>query len=66
MSKYEELVADLAPRKFKKWGTTWTVGLIVVVVLGVIAYIDQIIKGQIVTNMRDYVLWGVYISNFVC
>jgi len=65
MSKYEDLVADLAPRKFKKWGTTWTVGLIVVVIIGTIAYIDQIIKGQVVTNMRDYVLWGVYISNFV-
>ena len=65
MSKYEDLVAELAPRKFKKWGVIWTVGLIVVTVIGVIAYIDQIIKGQIVTNMRDYVLWGVYISNFV-
>lgn len=65
MSKYEDLVAELAPRKFKKWGVIWTVGLVVVVVMGVIAYIDQIIKGQIVTNMRDYVLWGVYISNFV-
>ncbi len=65
MSKYEDLVAELAPRKFNKLGVVWTIGLIVVVVIGVAAYIDQIIRGQIVTNMRDYVLWGVYISNFV-
>ncbi|RLD64504.1 MAG: polysulfide reductase [Bacteroidetes bacterium] len=65
MTKYEELVSELAPRKFNKIGVVWTIGLVVVVIIGVIAYIDQIIKGQIVTNMRDYVLWGVYISNFV-
>ena len=65
MTKYDELVEELAPRKFNKTGQIWTVGLILVVVIGVIAYIDQIIKGQIVTDMRDYVLWGVYISNFV-
>ncbi len=65
MTKYENLVAELAPRKFKRTGVIWTVILVVVVVIGLAAYIDQIIKGQEVTNMRDYVLWGVYISNFV-
>lgn len=65
MTKYEELVKELAPRPFKRLGVIWTIGLVMVVVIGIIAYIDQIIKGQIVTNMRDYVLWGVYISNFV-
>ncbi|MCF6360218.1 MAG: polysulfide reductase NrfD [Cyclobacteriaceae bacterium] len=65
MSKYEELVAELAPREFKRTGVIWTVALVVVVVVGIAAYIDQIIQGQVVTNMRDYVLWGVYISNFV-
>jgi molybdopterin-containing oxidoreductase family membrane subunit len=65
MSKYEELVAELAPRKFNLSGKIWTVSLIIIVLAGIIAYIDQLIKGQVVTNMRDYVLWGVYISNFV-
>jgi molybdopterin-containing oxidoreductase family membrane subunit len=65
MTKYEELVKDLAPRPFKKLGVIWTISLSIVVFIGIIAYIDQIIQGQIVTNMRDYVLWGVYISNFV-
>jgi molybdopterin-containing oxidoreductase family membrane subunit len=65
MSEYEDLVSELAPRKFNKMGVIWTIGLIIVIVIGIIAYIDQIIKGQIVTDMRDYVVWGVYISNFV-
>ena len=65
MTKFEELVKELAPRPFKRLGVIWTIGLAVVVAIGIAAYIDQIIKGQIVTNMRDYVLWGVYISNFV-
>lgn len=65
MSEYEELVADLAPRKFKTLGKVWTICLSVILLVGIAAYIDQLIKGQIVTNTRDYVLWGVYISNFV-
>ena len=65
MAKYDELVDELVPRKFNKKGQIWTGGLIVIFIIGIIAYIDQVIKGQVVTNMRDYVLWGVYISNFV-
>ena len=65
MDSYYKLVNDLAPRKFGKRGTIWTTLLIVIIIAGIIAYIDQIIKGQVVTNMRDYALWGIYISNFV-
>ncbi len=65
MSKYEELVAELVPQKFSRIGKIWTVALVVIIIVGIVAYIDQLIKGQIVTNMQDYVLWGVYISNFV-
>ena len=65
MKNYDKLLKDLAPRKFGKRGTIWTIFLIVIIVAGLIAYIDQVIKGQVVTNMRDYALWGIYISNFV-
>ena len=65
MENQQEIIADLAPKKFNKYGKIWTIVLILIIVLGIVAYIDQIIKGQVVTNMRDYVLWGVYISNFV-
>ena len=65
MKNYDTLLKDLAPRKFNKLGVVWTIMLILVIILGIIAYIDQLIKGQVVTNMRDYALWGIYISNFV-
>lgn len=65
MARYDSLLAELAPRKFTRLGQFWTTGLVLIVIIGIVAYIDQIVKGQVVTNMRDYVLWGVYISNFV-
>ena len=65
MKNYDTLLSDLAPRKFGKRGLTWTILLVIVIIAGLIAYIDQIIKGQVVTNMRDYALWGIYISQFV-
>jgi len=65
MKNYDKLLKDLAPKKFGKRGVIWTSFLIIVIIIGIVAYIDQLIKGQVVTNMRDYALWGIYISNFV-
>ncbi|MFO7674175.1 MAG: NrfD/PsrC family molybdoenzyme membrane anchor subunit [Lutibacter sp.] len=65
MKNYDKLLNDLAPQKFGTKGVIWTISLVVLIVIGIIAYIDQIIRGQMVTNMNDYALWGVYISNFV-
>jgi len=65
MSRYEQLIKDLGPQKFNWKGKLWVALLIVMIVAGIAAYVDQLIKGQEVTNMRDYVLWGFYISNFV-
>lgn len=65
MSNYQELIEKLAPKSFNKRGVIWTVALCIISLVGVLAYVDQLIQGQVVTNMRDYVLWGVYISNFV-
>ncbi len=39
--------------------------LIAIVLVGMFAYYRQIRYGLIVTSMRDYTSWGVYISNFV-
>ncbi len=39
--------------------------LIAIVLIGMFAYYRQIRYGLIVTSMRDYTSWGVYISNFV-
>ncbi|NOR28583.1 MAG: polysulfide reductase [Lutibacter sp.] len=65
MKNYDTLLKDLAPKKFGKLGVIWTSSLLIIIIIGIIAYIDQLIKGQVVTNMRDYALWGIYISNFV-
>ncbi|MEJ2163427.1 MAG: polysulfide reductase NrfD [Robiginitalea sp.] len=65
MRSYEQLIKDVGPQKFNLKGKLWVALLLAVIVAGIIAYIDQLIQGQVVTNMRDYVLWGFYISNFV-
>ena len=65
MNAHKSIIRDLKPKRFGKRDTIWTISLIVIIVAGIIAYIDQLIKGQEVTNMRDYALWGIYISNFV-
>lgn len=59
------IVEDLMPRKFGRAGMIWTGALILVCLLGAFAYYRQLDKGLIVTNMGDYVSWGIYISNFV-
>jgi molybdopterin-containing oxidoreductase family membrane subunit len=61
----EKITADLLPQKFGRRGMIWTAALITICVVGVYAYYRQLSKGLIVTNMRDYVSWGIYISNFV-
>ena len=43
----------------------WTAILIVICLVGCYAYYRQVRKGLVVTNMGDYVSWGIYISNFV-
>ena len=65
MKDSQSIIQDLAPRKFGKRGWTWSIFLLILILAGIIAYIDQVINGQAVTNMRDYALWGIYISNFV-
>jgi len=43
----------------------WTGLLISIALVGAFAYYRQLKYGLVVTNMRDYVSWGIYISNFV-
>src|SRR5512141_2323458 len=39
--------------------------LLAVIAVGVYAYIRQLTEGLVVTGMRHYVFWGVYMTNFV-
>jgi Ni/Fe-hydrogenase subunit HybB-like protein len=61
----KELLADLLPKKFGKQGNLWVVFLLLVIVYGFYAYTKQLRHGLIITDMRDFTSWGIYISNFV-
>ena len=61
----EQITQDLLPQKFGKRGVVWTGILILICVIGAFAWFRQLKNGLIVTEMRDYVSWGIYISNFV-
>lgn len=61
----EQVIQDLLPRKFKNSGRVWIGILSAICLVGTYAYYRQLRYGLIVTNMRDYVSWGIYISNFV-
>jgi molybdopterin-containing oxidoreductase family membrane subunit len=43
---------------------TWMIALTILVVIGVVTYSSQFIEGLVITNMREQVSWGFYISNF--
>jgi len=46
-------------------GYTWILFLLGVIAFGFYAFLQQVLKGHIVTGMRDNVVWGVYIVNFI-
>jgi Ni/Fe-hydrogenase subunit HybB-like protein len=60
-----QITKDLLPQKFGRRGMIWTGVLILICLVGAFAYYRQLKDGLVVTNMRDYVSWGIYISNFV-
>src|SRR5689334_6954128 len=60
-----QITNDLLPQKFGKHGIIWTVALVLIALTGAFAYYRQLRYGLMVTNMGDYVSWGIYISNFV-
>jgi len=61
----EKIIQDLLPQKFGKSGKIWTGILVAFCLVGLFAYYRQLRYGLVVTSMRDYVSWGIYISNFV-
>ncbi len=60
-----QITHDLLPQPFGKKGKIWTAILIAICLVGAFAYYRQLRHGLVVTNMGDYVSWGIYISNFV-
>jgi molybdopterin-containing oxidoreductase family membrane subunit len=67
MPAEKQLLQDLTPEIEKtgiRWYITFSVFFLVFCV-GIYALIQQIDKGHIVTGMRDNVVWGLYIVNFI-
>lgn len=53
-------------QRIGKWGKIWIAFLVVICMCGLYAYYIQETKSKYVTvSLRDYTIWGVYISNFV-
>ena len=61
----EQITKDLLPQKFGRRGLIWTGILAAICLVGLFAYYRQLRYGLVVTHMRDYASWGIYISNFV-
>lgn len=66
-SYYDKLLARFkhpvsAPSK--QWWILMGV-MVVFLLIGVYALIQQIIHGHVITGMRDHVVWGVFIVNFI-
>jgi molybdopterin-containing oxidoreductase family membrane subunit len=63
----EEIKGDLFQTLAWKtrWSKLWLAALCLIILIGIFAYYRQLKFGLIVTAMRDYTSWGIYISNFV-
>lgn len=63
----DQLLREFAPQLEKTGlkGKIWIGFLIFMILAGIFALYWQISRGHIVTGMRDNVVWGVYIVNFI-
>ncbi|RLD21691.1 MAG: polysulfide reductase [Bacteroidetes bacterium] len=61
----EKVINDLRPKPFTKLAKMWIGLLLTVCAIGVYAYIRQLQDGLVITGLRDYTTWGIYIANFV-
>jgi len=61
----EVLNKDLLPKPFGTLGKLWVTVLVISSLVSLYLYIGQIRNGLIITDLRDFTPWGIYISNFV-
>jgi molybdopterin-containing oxidoreductase family membrane subunit len=62
-----ELVSEFSPmlEKSSFLSNVWIFTLIAIIGVGLYAFYLQLTKGHEITGMRDNVVWGVYIINFI-
>ncbi|MFC2111598.1 NrfD/PsrC family molybdoenzyme membrane anchor subunit [Bacteroidota bacterium] len=63
----KESIKEISPQleQTSKLWYAWVALLSILVGLGLYALVMQILHGHIITGMRDNVVWGVYIVNFI-
>ncbi len=63
----KELAKEFMPMLLKTTTISkiWMAFLAAVVALGLVAFVLQVLKGHAITGMRDNVVWGIYIINFI-
>ncbi|MDX1409617.1 MAG: NrfD/PsrC family molybdoenzyme membrane anchor subunit, partial [Saprospiraceae bacterium] len=62
-----KMVQEFAPHLVRTTGTTkiWIAFLVGLIAFGAVGPYYQIRYGHVVTGMRDHVVWGMYIVNFI-
>ena len=66
-SRKRELVKEFSPMLVKSsfLSSVWILTLIAIIAVGLYAFYLQLTQGHEITGMRDNVVWGVYIINFI-
>jgi Ni/Fe-hydrogenase subunit HybB-like protein len=68
MNSYQERLEERVMSPLRTPGRAWYYVFVVLAVVlgwGLFAYVYQLRNGLVVTGMRDRILWGLYITNFV-
>jgi len=60
---YEEFKPQL--ESIGRFGYFFITCMVMIIAWGAYALYTQLAKGQVVTGMRDYVIWGIYDANFI-
>ena len=60
MTRFSPLLGRISPREW-----IWIIFLSIIICFGLYALYTQIMEGHGVTGMRDNVVWGIYIVNFI-
>ena len=67
IKRKRELVKELLPMQDKTSTISkiWIGFLLAIITVGLYAFVIQVLNGHEVTGMRDNVVWGIYIINFI-
>lgn len=66
-TRKRELVREFSPmlERTSMRSKIWIASLVTVILIGLYAFVLQVMNGHEITGMRDNVVWGIYIINFI-